>query len=66
MSMTVWQKHLRKSFLRCCSTLLVSIKDRGGIPFHIIIEEAHRYVQKDADEEILGYNIFDRITKRRS
>lgn len=38
-------------------------KSRGGIPFHIIIEEAHRYVQKDADEEILGYNIFDRITK---
>lgn len=36
---------------------------RGKIPFHIIIEEAHRYVQKDIDQELLGYNIFDRITK---
>ena len=37
--------------------------NRGSTPFHIIIEEAHRYVQKDTDTEILGYNIFDRITK---
>lgn len=36
---------------------------RGSIPYHIIIEEAHRYVQKDTDTEVLGYNIFDRITK---
>lgn len=36
---------------------------RGSIPYHIIIEEAHRYVQKDIDTEVLGYNIFDRITK---
>ena len=36
---------------------------RGQFPFHIIIEEAHRYVQKDIDQELLGYNIFDRITK---
>lgn len=37
--------------------------NRGSMPFHIVIEEAHRYVQKDTDTEILGYNIFDRITK---
>ena len=36
---------------------------RGTIPFHIIVEEAHRYVQNDKDTELLGYNIFDRITK---
>jgi DNA helicase HerA-like ATPase len=36
---------------------------RGKFPFHIIIEEAHRYVQNDKDAELLGYNIFDRITK---
>ena len=29
----------------------------------IIIEEAHRYVQVDNDLTVLGYNIFDRITK---
>ena len=29
----------------------------------MIIEEAHRYVKNDNDIEIIGYNIFDRITK---
>ena len=33
------------------------------MPFNIILEEAHRYVQNDSDIEILGYNIFERITK---
>lgn len=41
----------------------VTKKNRGSEPYHIIIEEAHRYVQKDKDLELLGYNIFDRITK---
>lgn len=36
---------------------------RGSIPYHIVIEEAHRYVQNDKDINIIGYNIFDRITK---
>ena len=40
-----------------------SIKPRGSRAFHIIIEEAHRYVQHDSDVELLGYNIFERITK---
>ncbi len=34
-----------------------------SMPFHIILEEAHRYVQNDRDVELLGYNIFERITK---
>ena len=38
-------------------------EQRGAYPFHIIIEEAHRYVQNDHDVELIGYNIFDRITK---
>ncbi len=37
--------------------------DRASLPFHIVLEEAHRYVQNDNDVNILGYNIFDRITK---
>src|SRR5574344_1864040 len=36
---------------------------RASLPFHIILEEAHRYVQNDNDINLLGYNIFDRITK---
>ena len=39
------------------------IKPRGSIAYHIIIEEAHRYVQHDSDIELLGYNIFERIAK---
>ena len=38
-------------------------KVRGRRAYHIIIEEAHRYVQHDKDIEILGYNIFERISK---
>jgi len=37
--------------------------ERGSFPFNLLIEEAHRYVRKDHDEELLGYNIFDRIAK---
>ncbi len=37
--------------------------ERGKVPTHIIIEEAHRYVQADTDLQLFGYNIFDRITK---
>lgn len=37
--------------------------NRATIPFHIFLEEAHRYVQKDNDVFLLGYNIFDRIAK---
>ncbi len=38
-------------------------KARGSQAYHIIIEEAHRYVQHDKDIDIIGYNIFERIAK---
>lgn len=41
----------------------ISLDVRASNPFHIILEEAHRYVQNDNDINILGYNIFERITK---
>ena len=40
-----------------------SRKVRSSIPFHLIIEEAHRYVVADNDKFLLGYNIFERIAK---
>ena len=40
-----------------------NLDKRASLPFHIILEEAHRYVQNDNDVNLLGYNIFDRITK---
>ena len=48
----------RMLFLKASMT-----KPRGSRAFHIVIEEAHRYVQHDSDLEILGYNIFERISK---
>ena len=40
-----------------------NLKNRASLPMHIVLEEAHRYVQIDTDVEVIGYNIFDRITK---
>ncbi len=40
-----------------------SRKQRAKMPFHLFLEEAHRYVMKDADVFLIGYNIFDRIAK---
>lgn len=40
------------------------LKQRATIPFHIFLEEAHRYIQyNDNDKFLLGYNIFERISK---
>lgn len=33
------------------------------MPFHLFLEEAHRYIQSDSDSFLLGYNVFDRIAK---
>ena len=38
-------------------------KPRGSKAIHIVIEEAHRYVQNDNDAQLIGYNIFERISK---
>ena len=41
----------------------LALDNRASFPIHILLEEAHRYVQNDNDINILGYNIFERITK---
>ena len=56
-------KSLVKIYARLLFNYITNQKQRGSLPFHIILEEAHRYVQNDKDVEILGYNIFDRIAK---
>ena len=40
-----------------------SKNNRASEPFHLFLEEAHRYIQKDNDTFLIGYNIFDRIAK---
>ena len=56
-----------KTIVKILSKMLFDVsktlKPRASIPFHIILEEAHRYVQNDSDVNLLGYNIFERIAK---
>lgn len=58
---------LAKTITKIYSKLLFDyakgLDKRASLPFHIILEEAHRYVQNDNDINLLGYNIFERITK---
>ena len=56
-------KVMTKIISRMLFNISSTIKPRGSKAFHIIIEEAHRYVQHDSDIELLGYNIFERIAK---
>ena len=58
---------LAKSLVKIFSRMVLRFSKmqavRGSFPIHIMLEEAHRYVQNDRDSELLGYNIFERIAK---
>ena len=56
-------KNLTKIYSKMLFDYAKNLEKRATLPFHIILEEAHRYVQNDIDTFLLGYNIFDRITK---
>lgn len=56
-------KTITKIYSKLLFDYAKNLEKRATLPFHIILEEAHRYVQNDNDVELLGYNIFDRITK---
>ena len=56
-------KNLTKILSKIFFNFVTTQPTRGAYPIHIVIEEAHRYVQNDTDLKVLGYNIFERITK---
>lgn len=56
-------KVITKVYTRMLFEFTKKLNDRASIPFHIFLEEAHRYVQNDNDKYLLGYNIFDRVAK---
>ncbi len=56
-------KCLTKIFSKLFFEYTANTATRGNFSVHIILEEAHRYVQQDTDTDVIGYNIFDRITK---
>ena len=56
-------KVITKIYSRLLFEFTKALKDRASIPFHIFVEEAHRYIQNDTDRFLIGYNIFERIAK---
>ena len=56
-------KSLVKIYSKLLFDYIANLKNIASMPFHIVLEEAHRYVQNDIDKELLGYNIFERIAK---
>lgn len=58
-----YAKVIVKIFCRLIFEYSKGLEKRASIPFHLFLEEAHRYIQKDNDTFLIGYNIFDRIAK---
>ncbi len=56
-------KNIVKVYSRIFFDFAKNLKRRASFPVHLVLEEAHRYVQNDNDINVIGYNIFDRITK---
>ena len=56
-------KTFSKIYARMLFEFCKNLEKRASIPVHIVLEEAHRYVQNDNDINVIGYNIFDRIAK---
>lgn len=56
-------KVVTKIYTKMLFNFTKRLKNRASIPFHIFLEESHRYVQNDTDKFLLGYNIFERVAK---
>ena len=56
-------KVITKIYSKMLFNYAKELDNRASMPFHILLEEAHRYVQNDIDIDLIGYNIFDRIAK---
>lgn len=56
-------KVIVKIYTRLLFDFTKNIPKRATIPFHLFLEESHRYVQQDTDNFLLGYNIFERVAK---
>lgn len=56
-------RFVTKVYMRMLFAFTKQLKNRASIPFHIFLEEAHRYVLNDQDNYLLGYNIFERVAK---
>lgn len=56
-------KVITKVYSKMLFNYCKELNNRASFPINIVLEEAHRYVQNDSDIEVIGYNIFERISK---
>lgn len=56
-------KTLTKIYSKLFLNYATTLPNNLDFSIQIVLEEAHRYVQNDNDINVIGYNIFDRITK---
>ena len=56
-------KTITKIYAKMLFDFAKGLTNRASIPFHVFLEESHRYVQNDSDRFLLGYNIFERVAK---
>ena len=56
-------KNISKIYAKMFYDFCKGLERRASVPVHLVLEEAHRYVQNDNDINVIGYNIFDRIAK---
>ena len=54
---------ITKVFTRLIFDFCKTLPTRASLPFHILMDEAHRYVRNDNDQYLIGYNIFERVAK---
>lgn len=59
----IYAKVIVKIFSRLIFEYSKNNNVNNSNPYHLFLEEAHRYIQKDNDTYLIGYNIFDRIAK---
>ena len=56
-------KVITKVYTKMLFDFTKNLPKRASLPFHVFLEEAHRYVQNDSDKDLIGYNIFERVAK---
>lgn len=54
---------ITKIFTKIVFEFAKTLPNRASLPFHILVDEAHRYIKHDNDNYLLGYNIFERVAK---
>ena len=60
----VYAKVIVKIFSRLLFEASKKMKDRASKPYHLFLEEAHRYIQKDIGTFLIGYNILTVLLKK--